>query len=56
MSKEELRKAKYGNSTAAGNAKMELEQIKKLQCAKSNNARSTITVGCGGLLTLVCCP
>lgn len=56
MSKEELRRAKRGNSTAAGNVQMEVEQIKKLQMRNSNHVRSTITVGCSGVLTLFCCP
>ena len=56
ISKEELRRAKRGNSTAAGNVQMEVEQIKKLQTRKVDSEILTITVGCGGLFTLVCCP
>ena len=56
VSKEELRRAKRGNSTAAGNVQMEVEQIKKLQMRTSNHVKSTIPVGCSGVLTLFCCP
>lgn len=56
MSKEELRRAKRGNSTAAGNVQMEVEQIKKIQMGDVDSKRSTITVGCSEFMTLICCP
>ena len=56
MNREELRRAKRGNGTAAGNVHMEVEQIKKLQMGDVDSEILTITVGYGGLFTLVCCP
>jgi hypothetical protein len=56
MNREELRRAKRGNGTAAGNVQMEVEQIKKLQMGDVDSEILTITVGYGGLFTLVCCP
>ena len=56
MNREELRRAKRGNGTAAGNVQMEVEQIKKLQMGDVDSEILTITVGYVGLFTLVCCP
>ncbi|BCJ93979.1 hypothetical protein acsn021_15480 [Anaerocolumna cellulosilytica] len=39
----------------AGNISKELKELKELETNKSVDAIYTITVGCSGFLTLICC-
>lgn len=57
MSKEEIRAARRGAGSAAGNVKKELGELGRLQGAEadSQSAIITITVGCGGFYTILCC-
>lgn len=57
MSKDEMREMKRGARSAAGSAKKELEQIESVQKVNqgTNMEIITISVGCGAVLTLICC-
>lgn len=56
-SKEEIRAARRGLGSAAGNAAKELEVLDRLQSAEgdSQSAIITITVGCTTYGTIICC-
>lgn len=53
MSKEELRKEKRGKQSVAGDWMFELKEVKRLE--KDTRKIDTLTDGCSGFLTLVCC-
>ncbi len=57
MSKEEMREMRKGTSSAAGCATKELEQIERMQKVSQGTDMEiiTISVGCGAVLTLICC-
>lgn len=57
MSKTEMREARRGMQSAAGDAGREQAELDRLQEAgkKTNNEIGTITVGCGALFTIICC-
>lgn len=55
MNKMELRTLKRSKESVAGNFEKELEEIMKYKEANYLNDIMTITVTCGGLLTLICC-
>ena len=54
MGKEELRKREREGLSAAGDAGLELTEVRKLQEDQPEGIH-TITVGCGYFLSLVCC-
>lgn len=53
MIRTELRNAKLGKTTAAGNVKRELKELQKIQ--ESEKDIMTITVTCGEFFTIICC-
>ena len=55
MNRAEIRKGKCGQKTAAGNLERELSEIQKLQENKAADRIFTLTVGCDGILTIICC-
>lgn len=55
MSREAVRVARRGGNSAAGNAKMELKELRKLQEGNQMQRIQTITVTCSSILTVVCC-
>lgn len=57
MSKEEMRKERKGGMSAAGGIESELAQLERMQRNGKNMNKEigTITVGCGGVYTLICC-
>ncbi len=57
MSKEEARNLKRGADSAAGNAKKEVTELERMQEAGwgVDSGITTITVGCSGFFTLICC-
>ena len=57
MSTEEMREMRKGTSSAAGCATKELEQIERMQKVSQGTDMEiiTISVGCGAVLTLICC-
>lgn len=55
MDRTEIRKTKSGRDTAAGNLERELKEIRKMRENEAMNGIVTITVGCSGYLTVICC-
>lgn len=55
MSRQEKRAWLIGNSEAFGNAEFERIELEKLQEGPEETELTTISVGCGGLLTVICC-
>lgn len=57
MSKREMREARRGTYSAAGDVGRELAELDRLQEAgkKIDSEVGTITVGCGALFTILCC-
>lgn len=55
MGKQEMRELLLKNSSASGDCVKEMLQIEKSQQATSPSDLSTITVGCGSFLTVMCC-
>lgn len=55
MSKQEKREWLIGNCEVFGNAGLERMELEKLQAGPEETELTTISVGCGGLLTIICC-
>ena len=55
INKDELRKTKQSEASAAGDVSLELAEVKKLQKKGQMDGIYTVTTRCGGLLTLICC-
>lgn len=55
MSKREKRELLLKNGESFGNVALELAEISKLEAGPDESDLATITVGCGGALTLICC-
>lgn len=55
MNRSELREAKRGLKSTAGNVEIELAELEKMQGNSRVNGIETITVGCGAIFTIVCC-
>ena len=55
MSKQEMRKEMMKEKGIIGDAQLEMEEIQKMQQNTPEDAVS-LSVGCTGFLTLICCP
>ena len=55
MSKEDIRKAKRGKESNAGNFTFEMTELKKIHRNGPPDDASTITLGCSEILTIICC-
>ncbi len=55
MSKSERREWLIQNGEIFGNAELELMEFDKVQNRQEESDLATISVGCGGWLTVVCC-
>ena len=55
MSKQEMRKQMIKEIGIIGDAQLEMEEIQKIQQNSPEDVVS-LSVGCNGILTLICCP
>ena len=55
MSKHERRELLLNNDDFFGNVSVELAEISKLETGPDESDLATFTVGCGSVLSLVCC-